>query len=216
MASRVLIVEDHTLLREGLKTMIASEPSLEVVGEAENGQQAIREAVRLKPDLILMDINMPVMNGTEALMDIKKREPGIKVMMLTAHKAEEYIRDCLHMGADGFVLKHATRGELIDAISKVLNGKTYLSPDVAEQIVHGYMGGSNASTTSAWEQLTKREREVLKLVAEGNTNKNIASILSVSVKTVEKHRANLMSKLNLRNSAAVTAFAIEKGLVDSR
>ena len=211
---RVLIVEDHTLLRDGLSTIISSDPTLEVVGEADNGLDAVRQAVALKPDLILMDINMPVMNGSEALMDIKKREPGIKVMMLTAHKAEEYIRDCLHVGADGYVLKHATREELMVAIHKILSGKTYLSPDVAEQIVNGYMGGSNASSPSAWETLSKREREVLKLVAEGNTNKMIASLMCVSIKTVEKHRSNLMKKLNLRNSAAVTAFAIEKGLLN--
>lgn len=210
---RVMIVEDHTLLRDGLSTMIASDPQLEIVGEADNGLDAIRQAVSLKPDLILMDINMPIMNGSEALMDIKKREPGIKVMMLTAHKAEEYIRDCLHVGADGYVLKHSTRTELMVAIHKVLGGKTYLSPEVAEQIVNGYLGGSNASSPSSWETLSKREREVLKLVAEGNTNKMISSMMCVSVKTVEKHRSNLMKKLNLRNSAALTAFAIEKGLL---
>ncbi|MEQ1767419.1 MAG: response regulator transcription factor [Methylotenera sp.] len=210
---RILIVEDHTLLRDGLTTIIASDPNMEVIGGVDNGLDAVRQAVALKPDLILMDINMPVMNGTEALIDIKRREPGIKVMMLTAHKAEEYIRDCLHAGADGYVLKHATREELMLAINKVLNGKSYLSPEVSEQIVSGYMGGANASSPSAWETLAKREREVLKLVAEGNTNKMISSLMCISVKTVEKHRANLMKKLNLRNSAALTAFAIEKGLL---
>lgn len=213
---RVLIVEDHTLLRDGLITMISSDPLLEIVGEADNGLDAVRQAMTLKPDLILMDINMPIMNGSEALMDIKKREPGIKVMMLTAHKAEEYIRDCLHVGADGYVLKSATRDDLMMAIHKILNGKTYLSPDVAEQIVNGYLGGGNTSSSSGWEMLSKREREVLKLVAEGNTNKNISILMCISVKTVEKHRSNLMKKLNLHNSAAVTAFAIEKGLVTSR
>ncbi len=209
---RILIVEDHTLLREGLSTMLESDPGMDVVGGADNGLDAIRQAVVLKPDLILMDINMPIMNGTEALMDIKKREPGIKVMMLTAHKAEEYVRDCLHAGADGYILKHSTRDELLMAIHKVLNGKSYLSPEVSEQIVSGYMGGVN-STQSAWETLAKREREVLKLVAEGNTNKMISSLMCISVKTVEKHRSNLMKKLNLRNSASLTAFAIEKGLL---
>ena len=117
----IMIVEDHTLLREGLSTIIASDPDLEVVGGADNGLDAVRQAVALKPDLILMDINMPVMNGTEALIDIKKRDHSIKIMMLTAHKAEEYIRDCLQSGADGYVLKHATREELIDRKSTRLN-----------------------------------------------------------------------------------------------
>jgi DNA-binding NarL/FixJ family response regulator len=210
---RILIVEDHTLLRDGLNTIIASDPEMEVVGGADNGLDAVRQAVALKPDLILMDINMPVMNGTEALVDIKKREPGIKVMMLTAHKAEEYIRDCLHAGADGYVLKHASRVDLMAAIHKVLSGKSYLSPEVSEQIVNGYMVGGSLSGPSAWEILAKREREVLKLVAEGNTNKMISALMCISVKTVEKHRSNLMKKLNLRNSAALTAFAIEKGLL---
>ena len=210
---RILIVEDHTLLREGLSTMIASDPILEVVGGADNGLDAVRQAVALVPDLILMDINMPVMNGTEALIDIKKREPSIKVMMLTAHKAEEYIRDCLQSGADGYVLKHATREELMAAIHKVLGGKTYLSQAVSDQIVIGNKGCNNAYTKTAWQSLSAREREVLKLVAEGNTNKAISNLICICVKTVEKHRSNLMKKLNMHNSAALTAYAIEKGLL---
>ena len=208
-----MIVEDHTLLREGLSTIIASDPDLEVIGGADNGLDAVRQAVALKPDLILMDINMPVMNGTEALIDIKKRVPSIKIVMLTAHKAEEYIRDCLQSGADGYVLKHATREELMMAIHKVLNGKTYLSQEVSEQILSGYKGKANPYAQSAWQSLSAREREVLKLVAEGNTNKGISALICVSIKTVEKHRSNLMKKLNVHNSAALTAFAIEKGLL---
>ncbi len=210
---RVLIAEDHNLLREGLISMLESDSSIEVLGGVDNGLDAVRQAVALKPDLVLMDINMPVMNGTEALMDIKKREPGIKVMMLTAHKAEEYVRDCLSAGANGYVLKHATREELLGAIHSVLAGKSYLSVEVSEQIVKGYMDGNNVCKLSDWETLAKREREVLKLVAEGNTNKNIATIMCISVKTVEKHRSNLMRKLGLHNSAALTAYAIEKGLL---
>ena len=208
-----MIVEDHTLLREGLSTIIASDPDLEVVGGADNGLDAVRQAVALKPDLILMDINMPVMNGTEALIDIKKRDHSIKILMLTAHKAEEYIRDCLQSGADGYVLKNATREELMTAIHKVLNGKTYLSQEVSEQILSGYKGKVNPYAQSAWQSLSAREREVLKLVAEGNTNKGISALICVSIKTVEKHRSNLMKKLNVHNSAALTAFAIEKGLL---
>ncbi len=210
---RIMIVEDHTLLREGLSTMIASDPQIEIVGGADNGLDAVRQAVALKPDLILMDINMPVMNGTEALIDIKKRDPSIKIMMLTAHKAEEYIRDCLQSGADGYVLKHSTRDELMSAIHIVLNGRTYLSQVVSEQIVSGYKGTANPRAQSTWQSLSTREREVLKLVAEGNTNKMISSLICISIKTVEKHRSNLMKKLNIHNSAALTAFAIEKGLL---
>ncbi len=213
---KVLIVEDHTLLRQGLIAMISSDPSLEVVGEADNGRDAIRQAALLKPDVVLMDINMPVMNGSEALSEIKHRDPNIKVIMLTAHNAEEYIRDSIKAGANGYVLKQATRDELIAGIHKVLNGKTYLSPDVADKLFNKYLSGSAASEFSAWEQISKREREVLKLVAEGNTNKTIASQMCVSIKTVEKHRSNLMKKLDLHNSAALTTYAIEKGIITTR
>lgn len=210
---RILIVDDHTLLREGLNTIVTSSPEMEVVGGAENGLIAVKLAAELKPDLILMDINMPIMNGTEALISIKKRYPEIKIIMLTAHKAEEYIRESLHAGADGYVLKNSTRAELLSAIQKVLNGKSYLSPEVSEQILNEYMGKATVPTASAWDTLVKREREVLKLVAEGNSNKMIASLMSVSIKTVEKNRSNLMKKLHLQNSAMLTAYAIEKGLL---
>ena len=212
----VLIVEDHTLLRQGLIAMISSDPSLVVVGEADNGRDAIRQATTLKPDVVLMDINMPVMNGSEALAEIKNRDPNIKVIMLTAHNAEEYIRDSIKAGANGYVLKQATRDELILGIHKVIGGKTYLTPDVADKLFNKYLSGSANNETSAWEQISKREREVLKLVAEGNTNKLIANHMCVSIKTVEKHRSNLMKKLDLHNSAALTAFAIEKGIITTR
>jgi len=212
----VLIVEDHTLLRQGLIAMISSDPSLVVVGDADNGRDAIRQATTLKPDVVLMDINMPVMNGSEALAEIKNRDPNVKVIMLTAHNAEEYIRDSIKAGANGYVLKQATRDELILGIHKVIGGKTYLTPDVADKLFNKYLSGSANNETSAWEQISKREREVLKLVAEGNTNKLIANHMCVSIKTVEKHRSNLMKKLDLHNSAALTAFAIEKGIITTR
>lgn len=211
---RILLVEDHTLLRQGLCSLLSTDPNIEVIGEADNGKDAIRLAVTLAPNLILMDLSMPGTNGTESIREIKKRYPGIKILVLTVHMAEEYIREALHAGADGYVLKHATRDELILAIKSVLNGKTYLSPDIAEKVVSGYLdGGKGINPMSAWDSLTLREREVLKLIAEGQGNKHIASYLCVSVKTVEKHRSNLMRKLNLHNAAVLTSFAIEKGMV---
>jgi len=213
---RILIVDDHTLVRHGLRAMLSAEPDLEVVGEAEDGHQAIRLAGSLTPKLILMDLSMPGTNGTEALAEIKRRYPNIRVLVLTVHKAEEYIREALRVGADGYVLKHATRDELMLAIRSILNGKTYLTPDVAEKVVNGYLGrGQELAGRSAWDSLTLREREVLKLIAEGNPNKYIANYLSVSVKTVEKHRSNLMKKLDLHNASALTAFAIERGVMVS-
>jgi DNA-binding NarL/FixJ family response regulator len=214
--NRILIVEDHTLLRQGLQAMLSMEPDLEVVGEAVDGRQGVHLAGSLAPRLVLMDLTMPGTNGTEAICEIKKRYPGIRVLVLTVHKAEEYIRAALQAGADGYVLKHASRDELMLAIRSILGGKTYLSPDVAEKVINGYLdGGVGVHPHTAWESLTLREREVLKLVAEGNANRHIADYLCVSVKTVEKHRSNLMKKLNLHNAAALTAYAIERGVVMS-
>ena len=211
---RILIVEDHTLLRQGLRAMISSDPDIEVVGEAENGRDAIKLAGSLSPNLVLMDLSMPGTNGAEAILEIKRRYSGIKILVLTVHKAEEYIREALQAGADGYVLKHATQDELMLAIRSILNGKTYLSPDIAEKVVSGYLfGGKTLNPTSAWDSLTLREREVLKLIAEGHGNKFIANYLCVSVKTVEKHRSNLMKKLDLHNAASLTALAIEKGVI---
>lgn len=211
---RILIVEDHTLLRQGLCAMISADPELEVVGEIDNGRDAIRLAGSLSPELILMDLSMPGTNGTESILEIKRRYPAIKVLVLTVHKAEEYIREALTAGADGYVLKHATLAELLLAIKSVLKGKTYLSPDIAEQVVSGYLfGGKNLNPVSVWDSITLREREVLKLIAEGHPNKYIANYLCVSIKTVEKHRSNLMKKLDMHNAASLTVFAIEKGVV---
>jgi DNA-binding NarL/FixJ family response regulator len=205
----ILIVEDHTLLRHGLVDMIVSDPTLEVVGEVDNGRDAIQQAKILMPDLILMDLNLPIMNGTEALSEIKRANPNIKVMVLTVHKADEYIRDTLKSGADGYMLKNATRDEFILAVHTVLDGGNYLS----EEIALNFNDISGNNSVADWEKLSNREREVLKLVAEGYTNKQIANVMSISIKTVEKHRSNLMSKLGLHNSAALTAYAIENKLV---
>ena len=205
----ILIVEDHTLLRHGLVDMIVSDPTLEVVGEVDNGRDAIQQAKILMPDLILMDLNLPIMNGTEALSEIKRANPNIKVMVLTVHKADEYIRDTLKSGADGYMLKNATRDEFMLAVHTVLDGGNYLS----EEIALNFNDISGNDSVADWEKLSNREREVLKLVAEGYTNKQIANVKSISIKTVEKHRSNLMSKLGLHNSAALTAYAIENKLV---
>jgi len=210
----VVIAEDHTILREGLKALFASQPDFEVVGEAEDGLQAIRRVQTHTPDLILMDLSMPKLNGLEAIKEIKKLNPATKVIVLTVHSAEEYVRATLEAGADGYVLKDANRTELLMAMSHVLEGKRYLSPGVSEKVIDGYLEGKKGlKGRSAWESLTQREREILKLIAEGYKNKEIADVLCISQKTVEKHRTNLMTKLNLHNVAALTSFAIEKGLV---
>jgi DNA-binding NarL/FixJ family response regulator len=209
-----LIVDDHTLVRQGLCSLIATNPEVEVVGEASNGQDAIKLAGTLMPELILMDLSMPGINGTESTKEIKRRYPKVKVLVLTVHAAEEYIKEALKAGADGYILKHASETELRLAIKSVLNGKTYLSPDVAEQVVNSYLvGGNSPNPGSVWDSITLREREVLKLIAEGHPNKFIATYLCVSLKTIEKHRSNLMKKLDMHNAASLTSFAIKKGLL---
>lgn len=213
---RVLIVEDHTLLRVGLRALLAQDPDIEIVGEAGNGRDAIRLVTSLSPHLVLMDLTMPGTNGIEAIAEIKRRSPQARVLVLTLHRADEYIHESLKAGADGYLLKDASHDELRVAIRSVLNGKTYLSPDISSKVVSGYLGGGDhTGFSSAWDTVTHREREVLKLVAEGRPNKYIAQYLCLSVKTVEKHRSNLMRKLDLHNASMLTAFAIEKGLVAS-
>jgi two-component system response regulator NreC len=211
---RILIAEDHTILREGLRALLSAEPEFTVVGEAEDGRAAIRSAESLTPDLILLDLSMPRMNGMEAIREIKKRCPETKILVLTVHKTEEYIMAALEAGAEGYVLKDADHSELIMAIKTILQGHTYLSPGISGKVVRGYLNGRKTSEFStSWDSLTQREREVLKLIAEGYKNREIADYLYISVKTVEKHRANLMKKLDLHNASALTAFAMEKGLI---
>ncbi len=214
-ARRLVIAEDHTILREGLKALLAAENSIEVVGEADDGRDAIRCVENLHPDLVLMDLSMPRMNGLEAIQEIKRRSPETRVLALTVHRSEEYVLATLEAGADGYVLKDASRPELMMAIEHVLSGKRYLSPSVSARVIEGYLEGRKTlKTTSTWDTLTQREREVLKLIAEGHKNREVADFLCISLKTVEKHRANLMRKLDLHNAAALTAFAIQKGLVN--
>lgn len=212
---RILIAEDHTLLRTGLRIMLSQEPDLEVVGEADNGKDAILAVGRLQPDLVLMDLTMPGTNGMEAINEIKRRFPDTRILVLTIHKTEEYIQEALRAGAEGYVLKDSSQDELRSAIRSVLSGRSYLSPDVSDTVIHGYLssGKPTSGNGTTWERLTQREREVLKLVAEGHGNKHIANYLNLSVKTVEKHRSNLMRKLGLHNAASLTAYAIERGLV---
>ena len=211
---RIFIAEDQTIVRDGLRALLSSNPNFEVVGEAEDGREVIRNIEEYKPDLILMDLSMPRMNGMEAIKEVKKLLPDTKILVLTIHKTEEYILPVLKAGADGYLLKNDTQEELMTAIKSVLEGKSYLSPGVSQKVIEGYVEGSKTvKTKSSWDTLTQREREILKLIAEGYKNREIADDLCISIKTVVKHRANLMEKLDLHNASALTTFAIEKGLV---
>jgi len=189
------------------------EPDFEVVGEVDNGHDALYQAGQLKPDLVLSDLSMPKTNGTEAIQRIKNRYPDIKILVLTVHKTEEHVHAALKAGADGYVLKDDTSNELIVAICNILAGKTYLSPSICNEVVMRYLAGPDkGEITSSIDQLTTREREVMKLIAEGYKNKDVAQYLSISLKTVEKHRSNLMKKLDLHSASSITSFAIKNGV----
>ena len=212
---RIVLAEDHTILREGLRALLSADAKFEIVGEAADGRQAVRAVEKLGPDLVMMDLSMPRMTGMDAIREIKKRYPETKIIALTVHKTEEYLRTTLQVGANAYVLKDATRDELLMAIENVLKGQTYLSPGVSEKVIEGYLEGKESRLpSSTLGLLSPREREILKLIAEGYKNKEIAVDLCISLKTVEKHRANLMKKLDLHNAAALTAYAIEQGLVE--
>jgi len=211
---RIVIAEDHTIVREGLNMLLSSTREFEIVGEASDGREAVQCVEKLKPELLLIDLSMPRMSGMEAIIEIKKQHPHIKILVLTVHNTEEHIKAALKAGADGYVLKDATHTELLMAINTIFKGKPYLSPEVSERVIQGYLEVKKVSSPrSLWDTLTKREREVLKMIAEGYRNKEIADYFCISVKTVEKHRTNLMSKLNIHNVSALTTYAIEKGLV---
>ncbi|MCX5918627.1 MAG: response regulator transcription factor [Deltaproteobacteria bacterium] len=211
---RIVIAEDHTILREGLRALLSSDPDLEIVGEAEDGQEAIRCVEKLKPGLVLMDLSMPRMNGMDAIREIKKRSPDTRILVLTVHKTDEYIVATLQAGANGYVLKDSTHTELKIAIKNVFDGKFYISPGISAKVIEGFLENkSPQKAATPWDSLTARERGILKLIAEGYKNKDIADFLCISVKTVEKHRANLMQKLDLHSVSALTTLAIEKGLI---
>ena len=211
---RIVLADDHTILREGLRALLSADPDFEIIGEAGDGREAVRCVEKLGPDLLLMDLSMPRMSGMDAISEIKKRYPETKIIALTVHKTEEYLLSTLQAGVDGYVLKDATHDELVMAIHNVMAGKRYLSPGISEKVIEGYLDGKEDSlAASSWQKLSQREREVLKLIAEGYKNKEIAEDLCISLKTVEKHRANLMKKLDLHNAAALTVYAVEKGLV---
>lgn len=210
----IVITDDHAIVRDGLKALLSNNTEFLIIGEAEDGQAAIRQAKELKPDLMLLDLSMPRMNGIDAIKEIKSQSPKTKVLILTVQKMEKYIHTCLKAGADGYVLKDATYEDLISAIKNVLRGRRYLSPDISEKVIDGYLEGRQSTEAeSAWDTLSKREREILKLIAEGYKNKEIADYLCISTYTVEKHRDNLMKKLNLHNTAALTTYAVRMGMV---
>jgi len=214
MKIRILLADDHTILRDGIRSLIEDEPDLEVVGEAEDGITVVKLADSLKPDVILMDLAMPLLNGLEATRQIRKNQPGAKILILTMHENEEYIRQVLAAGAMGYILKDAAARELLGAIRSVHKGEVVLSPAITRLIVTDYLRWGDLSAQEASDGLTDRERQILQLIAEGYTNKQIADILSISIKTVQAHRLNLMKKLDLHDRGELIKYAIQKKIID--
>jgi DNA-binding NarL/FixJ family response regulator len=208
----VLIVDDHTIVRDGISALLALAGDIEVIGEASNGNEAIQKVRELNPDVVLMDVSMPILGGLESTRRICK-ESRTKVIILTQYDDKEYVFPALEAGASGFISKVAASAELATAIRSVYNGDSYLSPPIAKLIVEDYRTGDKRGNTDPYQQLTARERDVIKLIAEGYTTQQIADMLVVSPKTVEGHRTNLMAKLGLRNRVELVKYAVRKGII---
>lgn len=208
---RILIVDDHQIIRDGLKGLINAEADMEVVGEAGDGQMAWQQAKELQPDVVLMDVSMPKLNGAKATERLKKDRPETKVLALTAHEDKGYIGQMLQAGASGYVLKIAAAEELIKAIRVVVGGGAYLDPAVADKVVSNYIRQKSTKQSARSGALTGREEEVLRLVAQGYINKEIAASLDISVKTVESHKTNFMEKLGLHSRAEIVRYALSQG-----
>ncbi len=211
---RVLLADDHRILREGIKALIGDQEDMLVVGEAEDGQATLKMVAQLKPDVVVMDIAMPLLNGLEATRQIRRDHPQVKVLILTMHENEEYIRQVLAAGALGYVLKDAAARDLLGAIRTVNQGEAVLSPAITRLVIEDYLRWGDIRPEDTSNGLTAREREVLQLIAEGYTNKEIADILSLSVKTIQSHRSNLMNKLDLHDRGELIKYAIQKKIID--
>lgn len=207
--TRILLADDHTVVRRGFGLILSAQPDLEVVAEARNGREALERAVATEPDVILMDVSMPELNGIDGTRRIVDAVPRARVLALSMHRDAVYVREMLRAGAKGYLVKDADDDALIDAVRAVARGDAYLSPSVADSVLADY----RRHVTNPLDLLTPREREVLQLVAEGRTNKEIAQLLTLSVYTVDSHRSRLMEKLNLNSSGDLVRFAIRNGLI---
>ena len=211
---RVLIADDHTILRDGIRSLLEDEPDMQVIGEAEDGIAAVKMACQLEPDVVLMDIAMPLLNGLEATRQIKRSAPQIRVLVLTMHENEEYIRQVLASGAMGYILKDAAARDLLGAIRSVHRGEAVLSPAITRLVIENYLRWGDLQKEDNPHGLSPREREVLQLIAEGYSTRQIAEILCISIKTVQAHRTNLMSKLDLHDRGDLIKYAIQRKIID--
>ncbi len=206
----ILLADDHTIVRQGLKLILSAHPDLHVVGEAANGKEAVELAAKLKPDIVLLDVAMPELNGIEATRKMVEANSRLRVLVLSMHKEAVYVREILRAGARGYILKDAIDTELLNAVRSVARGDGYISPAVSGALLDDY----RKDVTDPVDLLSPREREVLQLIAEGKTNKEIATKLNLSVYTVDSHRGKIMEKLNLHSTGELVRFAIKRGLVD--
>lgn len=211
---RVLIVDDQQMIREGISLILKSHPDIEVVGEAANGREALAKVEETQPDVVLMDISMPELNGIDATAMVKRRFPKVKVLTLTVHDAEGYILQLLRAGASGYIVKKAAGDELVEAIRSVHRGDYYLHPTVTRQVIEEYMRQMREGTRGPEDLLTARERQIVQLAAEGYKNREIAERLNISLKTVETHRANIMQKLNISDRVELVRYAIRAGIIE--
>lgn len=211
---RILIADDHTLLRNGIRALLEDEQDIAIVGEAEDGREAVKLAGQLKPNVVLMDIAMPLLNGLEATRQIKREYPEISVLVLTMYDHEEYYRQMLEVGASGYIIKRAAASELVAAIRAVNNGEAVLSPAITRLLLEDYLSRDARKAENEANTLSSREREVLQLIAEGKTSREIAEILNLSVKTVQSHRTSLMQKLDLHDRGDLIKYAIQKKIIE--
>lgn len=211
---RVLIADDHAIVREGLHTLLETQPDIEVVGEATDGDEAVKMTGRLLPDIVLMDLTMPRLSGLEAIGQIKRQHPEIKILVLTMHESDDYFFKTLESGASGYFIKGGSSSELVSALYTVWNGDVFIYPSMTKKLLSDYVRRVNSgSDRETYDGLTTREREILKLIAQGNTNQEIADLLVLSVATVQTHRAHIIAKLGLHRRADLVKYAIRRGFI---
>jgi two-component system, NarL family, response regulator NreC len=214
MSIRILLADDHGVVRKGLRFLLERQAGVEIVGEAADGREAVRLAESLEPDIVIMDIAMPLLNGIEATAQMVKRNPGLGVIILSMHSDEDYLLSALNAGAKGYLLKESAEVDLVRAIQAVGKGAPFFSPEISRTMLEDYMRFlQQRNLQDSYDFLTEREKEVLQLLAEGKSNKEVASILDVSVYTVDSHRTHLMQKLNLHNTAEIVLYAVRKKII---
>ncbi len=215
MKIKIILADDHKIIRDGLCSLLEKHPDMEVVAEVDNGREAIAAVRQFIPDVVIMDVSMPGMNGMEATRKILEHDPDVKVIGLSMHSDPEYVSGLLHAGASGYLLKECAFGEIVQAVQAVVRNKSYLCPEVASVVIEGFKGRPVSHDPDDSSILTDREREILQLIAEGNSSKEIASSLNLSIKTVASHRQNIMDKLHCHDVVKLTKYAIRKGFTSA-